>query len=129
MNDETPQALKNAAIAQLVSGLINFMVMPGIMWFAWSMFAGVCSVFTFGLGSLFGLCGFVSCLLVPIGMVEMVSGGLTLANPRQGAPIMKIVAMVEMASLLCGGFISCIAGFVVSRMLADEQVQGYLSAS
>ena len=127
MTEDTPQALKNAAIVQLVSGLINFMIMPAVMWFGWSMFAGICSVFTFGLGSLFGLCGFVSCLLVPIGMVEIVSGGLTLANPKQGAPIMKIVAMVEMGSLLAGGFLSCAAGFVVSRMLADEQVQGYLS--
>lgn len=127
MNDDMPQSLKTAAIIQIVSGLINFF-MPALAGFGWSMFASVCAWATCGLGSVLYLCGFATCLLWPLGVAEMIAGGLTLANPRQGAPIMKVVSMLEMGSLLCGGFISCIAGFVVYRMLGEPEVAGYLEA-
>ncbi len=128
MNDDTPQSLKTAAIIQIISGLINFMVMPTIMITMWSFFVSICAMVTFGLGSVLYFCGFFTCLLVPLGIAEMVAGGLTLANPKQGAPIMKVVAMLEMASVLCGGLISCIAGFVVYRMVGDPEVAGYLES-
>ncbi len=127
MTDDTPQSLKTAAIIQLVSGLVN-LLMPMVAGFGWSLFAGVCSTFTCGVGSVLGFCSLGACLLWPLSIAEIVGGGLTLANPRQGAPIMKVVAMLEMVSILFSGFVSFIAGIVVWRMLSEPEVAGYLES-
>ena len=126
MTEDTPQALKTAAIIQIVSGVVNFLFMPAMVWLGWSLFASICSAVTCGAGSILYFCGFASCLLTPLGIGEMIAGGLTLANPKQGAPIMKIMSMVEIVSVLFGGLGSCIAGVVVFRMLADPEVTTYL---
>ena len=127
MNDDTPQSLKTAAIIQLVSGLVN-LFMPAVAGFGWTMFAAACSPFTCGASNLLGLCTFGACLLWPLSIAEILGGALTLANPRQGAPILKVVSILEMASIVCSGFVSCIAGFVVYRMVSEPDVAGYLES-
>ncbi len=119
MSDEVPDNLKKAAIFQLVSGLINFFVMPAAIW----GFASVCGMLTFGLG---GLCGFASCILWPVGILEIIAGGMGLANPKSAGGFMKIVSYVEMAGILGGGVISAVVGFMTMSMLADDEVTTFL---
>ena len=123
MEEQVPANLKNAAILQLVSGLLNFMVMPVVVYMTVGMCCGVLTIWMGGLGA---VCGCVGLGLWPIGIFEIVSGGMTLANPKSGGKIMKICTYVELGSILCGGLISCIAGGVIMSMLKDEEVTAYL---
>jgi hypothetical protein len=119
MDDQVPDNLKKAAIMQLVSGLINFLVMPTLIW----TFAGMCSFFTFGLSS---FCGLATCLLWPVSILEIVSGAMGLAQPKNAGGIMKIASFVEMGSILAGGLVSAVIGFMVMNMLSEDEVQLYL---
>ncbi|MBT3221265.1 MAG: hypothetical protein HN348_19455 [Proteobacteria bacterium] len=123
MEEQVPANLKNAAILQLVSGLLNFTIMPVIVYFTLALCCGLATFWAFGIGA---VCGFVGFVLWPIGIFEIVSGGMTLANPKSGGKIMKICSYVELGSILCGGLVSCVAGGVVMSMLKDEEVTAYL---
>lgn len=126
MADGMPEALRNAAIAAMVSGVINFFVMPAVIYGATSVFAGVCALFTFGLGGIFALCGLGGCLLVPLGVAELAVGAVTLVDGRQGGPFLRWLSWVQMASVLVGGFGSLVAGLAIQRLLADDAVRDYL---
>jgi type IV secretory pathway VirB6-like protein len=129
MPEDLPQSAKNAAILQIISGVINFFVMPMVVWFGVSIFASMCAFCTAGLGGITYMCGFVSCLLPPIGIAEMIVGAIALTNPKQGIPFGRIVSMVEMGSILAGGLISAIIGFVTMRMYGADEVTEYLEQS
>lgn len=121
--DEVPANLKNAAILQLVSGLLNMFIVTPVVYFGIATF---CGVLTFFLGGIGGMCGFLGCALWPIGLIEVISGGMTLANPKSGGKMVKYVSYLEVGSILFGGLISAIAGGVVMSMLADDEVTAYL---
>ncbi|MBA2321410.1 MAG: hypothetical protein H0V89_09665 [Deltaproteobacteria bacterium] len=126
MPEDLPQSAKNAAILQIVSGVLNLFVMPGVVFAATWVVGLVCGTCTFGVGTLASLCGFVSCLLPPIGIAEIVVGAIALTNPRQGIPFGRILAFVEIGSLLAGGIVSAVIGVVVMRMYGDDEVTAYL---
>ncbi len=121
--DEVPANLKNAAILQLVSGFLNIFI---VSWVVWAGIGTFCGVLTFFLGGLGGMCGLAGCALIPIGLIEVISGGMALANPKSGGTFVKYVSYLELASLLFGGLISAIAGGVVMSMMGDDEVIAYL---
>ncbi|MBX2802728.1 MAG: hypothetical protein KTR31_33920 [Myxococcales bacterium] len=119
MHDDVPDNLKKAAMFQIVSGLVNLVVLPALIWAG----AGLCGAVTFGLG---GLCGLASCALWPIGIFEIVAGAIGLSDPRRGAALMRYATFAEYASLLAGGVHSAVVGYVVSSMLDDAEIQAFL---
>lgn len=121
MDPVVPAPLKNAAIAQLISGIVNMFVMPT----AFVMFGSICSVFTFGLG---GLCSFGACILWPIGIFEVVAGVMGLTNPRGAVGIMRIASFVEIGSILGGGIVSAVIGFMVMQWLGSDETRAYLES-
>lgn len=115
-----PDAIRNAAIVQLVSGLLNMFVMP----LFGSMFLSTfCGIFTGGLCSCIGV---VTCLLWPVGLLEVVGGALGLMDPRAHASTMKLISYVEIASIVLGGLLSAAAGVAVQVLLRDDEAMTYL---
>lgn len=123
MDANIPRPLKTAAVIQTVSGVVNLCFASWMTWFAVSC---VCGMLTLPFGSLGGVCGLSSLLLVPLGMVEIGAGIYGLMNPREAAGVMKVVAYLEIAALLIGGLTGTIAGAVVLRMLNDDEVVVFL---
>ena len=125
MEEEVPQQLKTAAIAQLVSGLVNWFVMSFLVYLGVGVVAAVC---TFWIGGLGGICGLVGCLLIPIGIFEVVAGVMGLTNPKQGAQIMKYATYAEFASVLFGGIPAAVVGYLVTQWLAEPEVVAYIES-
>ncbi len=125
METDVPQKLKNAAIAQIASGLINWFVMSTMMCFFGST---ICSLLTFFIGGLGGVCGWVALLLTPIGWVEIGVGVYGLMNPKEAAKFMKYVTYLEMGAVILGGIPAAIVGFLVSGWLADDEVVAYVES-
>lgn len=123
MDESTPAPLRNAAIVQLVSGLIDFFVMG---WLAWFVIGCFCGVLTLPLGSVGGFCGLLSFLLVPLGLLEMGAGIYGLMNPREGASAMRLVSWLEIAGLFVGGIPGAIAGGCVQMLLSGDDVVAFL---
>ena len=121
--DETPANLKNAAIAQIVAGLINVFFMG---WVASMGVGTVCGVLTLGLGG--QLCGLFSCMLIPFGMVEIVVGAMALSNPKGFGSISRMFGFIEIAAILLGGLPSALAGGVVVMMTGDDEVKAFLES-
>ena len=121
--DEAPASLKNAAIAQIVAGLINVFFMSFVSWFG---IGTVCGVLTIILGGFGGVCGMLGCLLIPFGVVEIIVGALALSNPKSFGSISRMLGFVEVAALLLGSIPSAIAGGVVVMMTGSEEAKAYL---
>lgn len=127
MEPKPPSQVTTAAVAQLVSGLLNIFVFPAI---GVVVIGGSCGLLTIFLGGCGSLVGFLALLLVPIGIAEVVAGILGLANPKTGVSVMRIVGYVELASILFGGLISAVVGGVVSFVfLRAPEVEAYLTDS
>jgi len=120
---QPPPQIKQTAILQLVSGIITMTVMSCISYLTISAVAAVCTFFLGGIGA---VCGFFGLLLVPIGIFEIVSGIIGLANPEGAGQVMKICAYVEIAGLLFGGLSTALAGGVAATMLNNPEVTAYL---
>jgi hypothetical protein len=125
MEQEVPQQLKTAAIVQLVSGLVNWFMMAFISYFTLGIILGVC---TFWIGGLGAICGMWGCLLVPIGIFEVVAGVMGLTNPKGAGQIMKYASYAEMAGVIFGGIPGAIAGFLVQKWLSEPDVVAFLEA-
>lgn len=133
-----PQKLQTIAIIQLVSGLVNFMFMGftvtsilfTVLGTGGGLIAGctawICPLTAFAPCA--GFCGFWGLGLLPIGILEMVCGGLTLMQPDTAKNFVKIGMYTELASLLFGGIPSFVAGMVVRSMVSDPEVAGFLES-
>lgn len=120
-----PDAARNAAIAQLVSGVVSiFIVMPAV-YFGWTMFALGFGALTLGLGTIVGCCGWSACIFLPLGVVEIIAGVLGLTNNPAAVTMGRIVAFVEIASILLGGVTTCVAGIVALVMFNKPEVQAW----
>jgi len=123
--EETPQQIKTVGIVYLVAGIINLT----FMWWVSSTVistAGACiATLTMGLCPAFCL-GIVPFLLIPLGLIEVVFGALTLGNPDAVKSFIKFVPFLEIASLLAGGLSSPIAGVVALVMLKNDEAVAYL---
>ena len=126
---QKPQKLTTVAILQIVSGVLQFPVAclsAGIIGFGLAMVMGVLTIWMGGLGAICGYCGMVAYLLIPIGLVEIISGILILAMPKPPPLFIKITAGLEVFSLLLGGIPAAIVGVINFMLLRDEEVVAYL---
>ena len=112
MDEGVPDVLKKAAILQVVSGLLNILVLPVVL--------------SLGSGCIGGVCSVGACVLVPVGLLETTAGAVSLFQPDRGAIWMRYATWAEYLSLLGGGIHSAIVGYLVSGMLEDAEVQIYL---
>lgn len=137
MAARVPQKLQMLAGVQLASGAVNLFVMGGLV--SGVLFAvlggggsliATCSPICplAALGPCAGLCGFWGFALLPIGMLEIVCGAVTLANPDGARTFVKIGMITELASLLFGGVVSFAAGMLVRNLLEDPEVAGFLES-
>jgi hypothetical protein len=131
-----PQKLQVIAGIQIVSGIANIVIMSGtvttilftILGGGGSIIAG-CTAWFCPLTALLpcaGFCGFAGLGLMPIGLVEIICGAITLVQPENAKTALRIGMYTEFASILFGGITSFIAGFVVRAMTADPEVAGFL---
>lgn len=121
MDPQPPQSLKLAGIVQIVAGSINLVM----GWWLGSCVIGTCcGGLTLGFGG--QLCGFAALLLAPLGLVEIGIGIYTLMNPREAAPIQKLVSYVEIGSFFVGGLGSVLAGIGVLVLHHQDQTVAYL---
>jgi predicted ABC-type exoprotein transport system permease subunit len=118
-----PQTLRIAAALQITAGILDVLLMS---WLSWLGISCLCSVVTLPLLSAGAFCGFAGFLLVPLGLLEIGAGGYGWMEPREGARMMRHVALLQMAAIVCGGLPSAVVGVVVRRLLASDDVLVYL---
>ncbi|MBM4393268.1 MAG: hypothetical protein FJ090_19255 [Deltaproteobacteria bacterium] len=123
-----PEPARNAAIAQLVSGIVSIFIMMPLLYFGWQMVALGLGVLTLGIGAILGCCGWSACLLLPLGVVEIIAGILGLTNNPAAVTMGRIVAYVEIAAILLGGITTFIAGVVAVIMLNKPEVEAWKAA-
>lgn len=134
--DAPPDKLKYAAIAQIISGLVNIFITSWVVCTAVQFGGALCGtvlmVVTFGLcpvGYLVGCLGYLGFLAVPLGVIEIIAGILGMTNPKSGGTMMKITAILEIVGILIGALPGAVAGGLVLMFLSDDQVKAYLEAT
>ena len=139
-DDGPPRQLQTIAIIQLVSGLVNILLMAALVTITLTAVggtAGTCVSVIFAMlgcplgcvGVLGWACGLWGLALLPIGLFEVVAGGVALVNPEPSPTLIRAAAIAEMASLLFGGLNSAVAGVAVWSLLKDPDVVGYLDGA
>ncbi|HHO49547.1 MAG TPA: hypothetical protein ENK18_01450 [Deltaproteobacteria bacterium] len=134
---QPPTKLKQIAILQLISGVLNVCVMAAAVSLALGASSGLVSTLCGAslalvgcpigcLGPLGSACGFWGLLLLPIGIGEIVSGITVLAHPQGAVNLLRLTTLAELSSLLFGGVISTVVGVVSLRLLRDDEVVAYL---
>ena len=140
--DAPPDKLKNAAIVQIISGLVNIFITSWLVsgmavtlfTVGGTMIGIICGVLSMGLCPIgiitpcLGLLGFAGFLAVPLGILELIAGIVGLTNPKSGGMFMKIAAVFEILGILIGALPGAIAGGLVLMFLSDDQVKAYLAA-
>jgi len=81
---------------------------------------------TLGLFPIGVLCGVLCAILIPVGILEIVSGIFILAAPQKCRTLAMVTGIIELVSLIFGGLLSAIAGLVTIILMKDENVKGYL---
>lgn len=119
MNEEQPGALRAAAIVQLVSGVVNLLIVSWLSSMLWVTIGGpismvVMAICTLGICPLpvGSLCGFVGLLIGPLAVLEIVSGIVGLATPAGNRPLVMVTAVLELLSLFLVNPVAVIAGGV-----------------
>ena len=127
MARKLPDRLQTAGIIQIASGALNIFFMAGMAYFGLAMVFGlITAIMTCGLMPVGVLCGFLGFLLVPVGILEIVSGVLILTDNEMAPNLANITSIVQKASILCGGVGSFAMSFVVDGMLRDPEVAYFL---
>lgn len=119
MIDEVPPTLKASAVVQLVSGVVNLLVVSWLASFLWVSVGGTVSMFfmamcTLGLCPLpiGSLCGFVGFLIAPLALLEIGSGIFGLVSPRAAKPMLIVVGVLEVLCLFLVNPVAFVAGLV-----------------
>lgn len=137
MQEDVPVQYKTAAIAQIVSGVVNMLLMAAVISVTLSGVFGTigltCGTILLSaacpagcIGWLMPACGLWGLVLLPIGFAEVMAGVYALTEPRKGAPFVRGVAVLELVSVLFGGLPSAVVGGCVLMLLGDPKVALYL---
>ena len=107
----------------LVNGLIN-MTVGWIMAAYIMMFGGMMCTGLLTLGTCpFGVvCGAFPMLMVPLAVLEIVTGILVLADPKGSRPMMRWLPLVQIPALLIGDLVSPVVGLVAFMSSKDPEV-------
>lgn len=122
---QRPGKLTAIAILQIVSGMCQFPISCLATASLVTLYTVVCGLLTSligGVGACAGLFGYLSFLLVPIGLLEIISGILLLANVR--VPILvKITAAAEIFGLFLGGIPGAVVGVITLFLGSDPDAK------
>ena len=115
----TPPPGKVQAIGamHLVAGIMN--VIASLFWALYGVLMGVA---TFGVGLLFCCPAFI---LLPIGIMEIISGSKHLSKNHAGLKPPRMTAFAENSAILGCGMISCVMGVLTLVFLNDPEVAAY----
>ena len=128
---EKPQKFQIIGILQIISGVLQIPIAIVLFYAAFMIIGCVCGLLTFwagGCGMLAGFAGFFCLLLIPIGILEIVSGIMCLVGDPPPIMLVKITAIAEMVGLLVGGLIGAIVGVLVMMWLSDDEIKDYIAA-
>ncbi len=117
---------RNVGIAQIISGLINLIIMS----LGWALLgttiggtvsAAFCAVITLGMCPLpvGALCGFVGVLPLILGILEIISGALIVSDADRYRSFSRAIAILEVLSVLYGGICSVLVGAFVLMTLKE----------
>ena len=124
---EVPQKFQTLAILQLVAGICNVLFGWAIGFTVWTFGGAFCTaILTFGLCPFGGFCGFLSFLVVPLGMLEMLVGILMLANPQVIRGYVAWLPFLQIPAVFLGDFVSPLVGIASFALSRDPEVAGYL---
>ncbi|MCB9684066.1 MAG: hypothetical protein H6738_01060 [Alphaproteobacteria bacterium] len=127
MDPAPPEQLKTLGIANIIGGMVNMTMGWAMGSMVWSIGGTVCSgVLTCGMCPVGGVCGFVSMLIIPLGMVELGLGIALMANPQPVKGILPYLPFAQIAAVLLGDFVSPILGIVGLTMVKNPDVAGYI---
>lgn len=123
-----PGALTAVGIVQLISGGLNVAVMWWVAGTLGSTLGAMCTgLLTLGMFPIGVLCGVLCAILIPVGILEIVSGIIILAAPQKCRTLATVTGIIELVSLIFGGLLSAIAGLVTVILMRDENVTRYLN--
>lgn len=127
---DVPDAVRRAAALQLASGLVNLFLVPVVL-----LAVGVVA------GAAIGVVAAPPPLLLPVlacmtwpaalllvGMLEATTAAAMFVDPDRARRCVRPVAMVEVGSVLFGGFASAFVGWAILRSTADPDVRAWLDA-
>src|SRR4051812_41171223 len=133
MMNQPPEQLRNAAIVQIVGGVIDLLIgwfLASCVWSIGGTLVGtVLTVCTLGMCPVGMLCsfgGFFGFLIIPLGILEIISGVVGLTSPQSAGTLMRITAALGVAGLLLGSVTSLVSGATVLMMMRSADVRGYL---
>ena len=85
---QKPGQLTTVGILQIISGFINICGMSAVSYFGiTAICGGATALITLGTCPIGALCGYAACILIPIGILEVISGILVLAGNPSNAGI------------------------------------------
>lgn len=123
---KTPSRLTAAAIAQLVSGVVNLF---GMWWLASMFYMAACgsvtALLTAGACPFGTVCGLAPWLLIPLGLLEVIAGILGLASPRSAVVLIKVTAVLEILALAAGGLGSLVAGIIALVLASGQEIAAW----
>jgi hypothetical protein len=112
-----PSKVQTIGILHVVSGVMNMLVAMG-----WLFYGLVFGLATFGIG-------LVACcpafLLLPLGIVELVSGIRHLSSNHRGLGAPRLTAVAQICSLMACSVLSAVFGVLTLVFLSDPEVDEY----
>lgn len=123
-----PPGVRAAAITSLMIGLVDLALGWLLASMAWGavgcLFTWPCALTGLPPPGLY--CGCLGYLIVPIGILEIVSGIVALSQPTSGARLLNVSSALGISGFFFGGLSSGIGGVVVQMLLRDEEVANWL---
>lgn len=127
MEEQVPEKFKTVGILYIVSGAINVLFAAGAGSFLLGFVGGICTgIVTLGMCPIGSLCGFFPLLLIPLGIVEAVSGILVLTNPQSVKGFIRYLPYAQIPSFALGGLVAAVIGGISLSMMGDQEVLAYL---
>jgi hypothetical protein len=117
LEGKPPGKVQAIGIMHLIGGLLNV-----VMSLFWLFYGVVSGALTFGVGLVFCCPAFI---LLPIGIMEIVSGAKHLSSNHAGLQAPRITGFAEIAAILGCGTISMIFGILTLVFLNDPEVEAY----
>ena len=112
-----PGQVQAIGFMHLIGGILN--ILSGLFW---ALYGAMMGLATFGIG-LVACCPFF--ILVPIGIIEIISGAKHLSSNHAGLKPPKAVGIIEIASILGCMVPSTVMGILTLVFLNDPEVQAY----
>ncbi|MEZ4236821.1 MAG: hypothetical protein R3F59_11845 [Myxococcota bacterium] len=124
---EVPQKFQMMGILQLAAGVCNVFFGWAVGSMVWGTVGTACSaIATLGLCPIGFLCGFVSFLIVPVGVIEIVMGLLMLISPQSVRGLVAWMPLLQIPMILLGDLISPVMGIVGFILGRDPEVIGFI---